>query len=116
MSRPVASEALREEPASRRVTKRWLRNHPFTSLIVMSWFCMALGGAMEWNMYEGFGVIWRVLTLPSYAVLMAALLIVGPLGPWAVIPALIGTLVAGDLAINVLRRAGRATRTFMVDE
>lgn len=95
---------------------RVLRFAPFTSLIVISWLCMTLGGAMEWNMYEGLGVIWRMLILPSYAVFMAALLIAGPFGPWAVIPVFIGILVAGDLAIYMLRRAQRATAPSLKDE
>jgi hypothetical protein len=77
---------------------------------------MAVGGVLGWNMYEGLGLIWRVLIIPSYAVLMAAVIVSRPLGSWATIPVFVGMLVAGDLLAHGIRRTTRAATDSMDQE
>lgn len=82
---------------------RLLRFAPFTSFVLASWCCLLTGTVFDWGVYEGLGVIWRLLVIPSYLVWLVAVALARPLGPWAATPVFVGTLVLGDLVVRRLR-------------
>jgi hypothetical protein len=95
--------------ASYALLRRLLSMAPVTCAVLMSWIAMAVVGIMEWSIYDGFGVVWRVLIIPSYAVLMIGVLAAHVAGPWAVLPTAIVIVAGADFVIYRMRRAGTAS-------
>jgi len=68
---------------------------------------MGVVGVMEWSIYDGLGVVWRVLIIPAYVVLLGAAVVGHALGTWAALPAMVLLVAVPDLVLYRLRRAKR---------
>lgn len=83
---------------------RIFRVAPFSTLILVSWGFLLLGGLLDWSVSAQFGLLWRILIIPSYTVLLVATILVRPLGGWAVLPMAVLLMGLVDVILNLLWR------------
>ena len=83
---------------------RVLRVAPFSTVILVSWAFLLLGGGLGWSVNAPFGLLWRILISPAYTVLLVATMLVGPAAGWAVLPVAAVLTVLVDVVLNLLRR------------